>query len=653
MSPRGTKKPHAAFCEEYDEDTHAILPETRQVANIAAKRSTTDLRGGEIVIDIGSDSGYSSRTAATINSGQSPPSGRRSPVALKVDTTAARGFEMERLRDIRREKGRKDGRETSSRRPTLESIQDDGMRNARMPAAASPKSPVKTRRRESASIRHHPGSCWECEQGLYHPSPSVEPNPMDMSYFYQNLSPAVQTVPASPTSIHYPTPFAPEVNVAANPHLQRRMSRSGSYHANARPLSFHGMTPEMYAGAMSMSPFDSGPPMSASAYSNMLPYHNPNPFAEQSQYYDEPEPAPQPVYERPRTSSKSRPKERSRRLSSHGPPIISQPSRPAPYDEGIDMERKASREHRERREHRARAPSHSRDADEDYYLMPPPPPPLPKQKSQHAQVIQKRPELSRKSATVPEINVRRRSSNAFDLADLEAALPDRTVKRMSRDPLLPERSQSMRNARRTTSYHESSRPTRVSVEASRRRRTSYYEDPEPAPPPPPPVQRSRTKDTKLDMDQKQRRAEEYQAARSGKAVPLTADALFKAKASQRPDSESSSSKSHASSSRNSDSHSRDGSLAGSKADDNNSITMTMNGVIMSFPHQTAISFRPGEEGSVELNIGGPRPKKYLVARSDHTTSSGRREIEDLRSSRDDRRSDRASRRSSRSNYSGR
>lgn len=155
-----------------------------------------------------------------------------------------------------------------------------------------------------------------------------------------------------------------------------------------------------------------------------------------------------------------------------------------------------------------------------------------------------------------------------------------------------------------------------------------------------------------EIEEKQREAEEYQAARSGKAapVPLTADALSKAKKAQRAGSDGASQKSGSNSSR--------GIEGRSKAEDDKNIVMSMNGVTMSFSQESVggkrINVRTGDTGAVEFNIAGKRAKKYLAGgtRSDNTSSSGRKELEDPRRTRDDRRSDRASRRSSHSNPSG-
>jgi hypothetical protein len=279
------------------------------------------------------------------------------------------------------------------------------------------------------------------------------------------------------------------------------------------------------------------------------------------------------------------------------------------------------------------------DVDEDYYRMPPPPPPPPKQKPP-PQVIQKSVDSSRKQVA-PPANTDRRLSQTFDMSELEAVLhSNQALRKLSRDQIMPVRAHSVRTPRITAAYHETSRPGPMTVDDSHHHQPTYYEDESPP-------------DTGSDFDQKQREAEEYQAAaRGSKPVPLTADALLRAKVT-RPDSDSGSLKSRSSSSHGSDIRTRDGSGVGSKFDGDNGFAMVVNGVTMNFPQELVgskrICVRTGDQGEMELNIEGRRPKKYLMSRSDFTSSSGRN---DLRRTIDDRRSDRASRHSSRSTYSG-
>src|SRR5207249_5919330 len=89
MSSKTSPKTYAAFCEEFDEDANVILPGTRMVANTTAQRSKSDLRLSGTSTDGASDSGYSSRTAATVGSGGSLASGKRSPPSVQLDTALA------------------------------------------------------------------------------------------------------------------------------------------------------------------------------------------------------------------------------------------------------------------------------------------------------------------------------------------------------------------------------------------------------------------------------------------------------------------------------------------------------------------------------------------------------------------------------------
>lgn len=637
------KVPHAAFCEEYDEDAHIIIPETRQVANLAAKRSQPNLRSaGEALVDIASDSGYSSRTAATVNSTQSGPSGRKAPVPLKVDTAPKR-TDLERVRSHR-----KDRPKERPTRPSWDEKMQVGTYPAvsHHPAAASmQRSPSRPRRRENSQMRHFPGTCWECDHGLYHGATPVEPRAIEYPYYgAQSTTSSVHDYPPpSPQGPRYAPSAVQDVHVS---HSSRpRSGRSYSYHTNnQRPVSFHGMIPGM-GGAVLYPPnhigrYEHGPPPSSSAYANTQPYP-PAPYGQPSPYFARPE------YSQPdrqeRSVSRTRDQGRARRGSTYGPPVVDYDP-PSAYedDESLDLGPP--------RAPRPRLPSHSsHDRDEDYYRMPPPPvkhKPAPN-------IIQKRPELHRKAVTAPSVTSDRHPSRSMDLSDMRDALPEYGYRRSSREAVIPARTRSIRDNRRSTSYHDSSRPSRVAVENSRRRRPTVYDYLD--------AEEDDEEDEEEDGDEieeKQRSAEEYQASRSAKPVPtpLTEDALYKSKAS-RAESDSGSQKSRSNSSRGSDARTQNGSGAGTKPEEDNNIVMTMNGVTMSFTQESVggkkISVRAGETGALELNIEGKRPKKYLTNGSDYTGSVARRELEDPRRARTDRRSDRASRRSSRSTYSGR
>ncbi|KAK2813252.1 hypothetical protein FQN49_008322, partial [Arthroderma sp. PD_2] len=187
MSLISSHQSYAAFCEEFDEDANVAIPETRRVANISAKRSRPDLHPVIISADGASDSGYSSRTAATIgSSGESLASGASSSYVVSLNSAMAG-------RDIPRVRSRGDGmdREKQQSRKAkereqkeMETMQNEGMKPPSSRGSNRPTSlqhaPSKSRRRESMSAgRHPPGMCAECDRFGYHHQAMMPPNMMD------------------------------------------------------------------------------------------------------------------------------------------------------------------------------------------------------------------------------------------------------------------------------------------------------------------------------------------------------------------------------------------------------------------------------------------------------------------------------------------
>jgi hypothetical protein len=154
MAGKSKAPPQPAYVEDLDEDSHDVLPHSRLTANSAnsaAKiHSRLDLRfPAEPLIDGASDSGYSSRTAATANSTQSGPSGERSPPVLHKQDVPKRG----QVDLARRPSSRKERRDKERARPT----RDEKMHTGAYPGAVYhqshvQRSPSKSRRREYARI---------------------------------------------------------------------------------------------------------------------------------------------------------------------------------------------------------------------------------------------------------------------------------------------------------------------------------------------------------------------------------------------------------------------------------------------------------------------------------------------------------------------
>ncbi|EKV06589.1 hypothetical protein PDIG_69210 [Penicillium digitatum PHI26] len=623
-----SKGPWPACVEDYDEEHHAILPDTRLSANIAAntaaKLSTRLERFQEPLIDGASDSGYSSRTAATVNSTQSGPSGGKGPTTpLKLDTP--------RRNDLARKSSTRERKDKERSRPSREEKMVGAYPGAAHHAHV-PRSSSKSRQRESSHAGPYHDNYYD------YPTQYHQSNPGDhrqSEYSYYQSRPPVPEYSSSSHHAHYPA-------VVENIHASHsgRPSRSNSYHTyhpNGRPMSFHGVPHGMGSGMASpMYPqhgYDHhGPPPASSAYMHQ---YSSSSYGQTPSYYA-PSASDYPPSEYPRERSRSREPSRHRSSSVYTAPIPPVDSASYPwFDEEPPMEHYSSRDVRER------PPTRHQEQDEDYYRMPPPgakPKPRPQI---HQAKRPERPEPPRKMHTSAGIPSQRRPSRGMDrdldrmdMPELGAALPviqDRSRRRISREAPLPERTHSLRDRRRSTSYQDDRRTAQVAVASSRRRKPIDFSDDEQS-------------SSGGDLEDLEREAENYQAARSGRAasaaLPPSADALLPAKASHRNGSESGSQNSRSS---------RDSATPSRKEEDKN-MTLTLNGFQIGFTSEAvtgkSINILTEETGGVRLNIGGPRvPKQHVNSTSsNYAGGSSRRELEDVvRRPRDDRRSERSRR----------
>ncbi|KXG48440.1 uncharacterized protein PGRI_023100 [Penicillium griseofulvum] len=656
-----SKGPRPACVEDYDEEHNAALPDTRLSANIAAntaaKISSRLERFQEPLIDAASDSGYSSRTAATVNSTQSGPSGGKSPPPLKLDNP--------KRTDLARKTSTRERKEKERSRPSREEKMVGAYPGAAHHAHV-PRSSSKSRRRESSHARQYHDNYYEYGGHQYHQSAPIEHRQSDYSYYQR---PPMPDYSSSPHTARYPA-VTEHIHVS-NPGRPSRSHSYHTYHPNGRPMSFqgvpHGMSSGMASPMYSQHPYDHGPPPASSAY--MQPYSS-SPYGAQSFYA--PSASDYAPSEYPRERSESRePRPRSGSIYAPPPP----PMDPGPYDFYDDE----PMEHYSPRDVHDRPSTRHQEQDEDYYRMLPPPKPKPRSTPQiHQAKRTERPDPPRKMHTSAGIVPQRRPSRGMDrdrgmdprdrgmdprdrgmdprdrgidrdldrldMPELASALPaiqDRSHRRMSREAALPERNHSVRDTRRSTSYQDSRRTAQVAVASSRRRRpTEYYYD---------------ERSSAGDLEDREREAENYQAARSGRAstaaLPLSAESLLPAKGAHGNGSDSGSQKSRSNSSR--------GSVTTSRKEDDKNMTLTLNGFQIGFTSEAvagkSINIRAGDTGAVRLNIGGPRPTKQHVngTSSDYTGGSSRRALEDVaRRPRDDRRSERSSRRDSQSTYGG-
>ncbi|KAJ5414274.1 hypothetical protein N7509_000901 [Penicillium cosmopolitanum] len=660
----GKKPPRPAMVEDYDEEFDDIVPESRQVANTAAKVVTrSDHRfPAEPLIDGASDSGYSSRTAATANSTQSGPSGGKSPpVPHKLHMPKQRA-DLDRKSSTRREP-----RERKERQDRPRPGHEESMRVGAYPGPAQyhshvPRSPSKSRSRRDSSARHYQDPAHYYEGGpVYHqqqPPTPIDRYPPNMEYppAMYGRPPMPDMVPSSPRT------YAPrqaygyeEYHRPTNrSHRSHSYRQSGGYHQDSRPMSmsFHETSmgpPGLYHPQVPYDPYGpGGPPPSHSAYYASSPYgggsftgYAGSEFPASLEYGPERSPS--------RTREPSR-----RRNSIYDPRMMESDDVFAQeFEEYEPLERYSSREPRGRHSSKPTQPR-----DEDYYrdVSRMPPPPLPKSRAAPKIIQNKRPEGPRKAQTVqavPSAPSRRMSRAAadhaaefMDMSDMRNALPDPAHRRLSREAgMAPERSQSMRESRRSNSYHDTGRGARIAVENSRRRRPEraeqyYYDD----------------NDSRGDeLEDQVSNVEQYQNAKAGRsataALPASTESLIP-KMVNGAGSDSGSRKSGSNSSRESGT----GSKAGGK-----DISLMMDGIQLGFKeeavHGKMINIRSDDAGGFHLSLGGNanrKPKAYLPAGSsysDKTGTASRRElVEDVRRTRDDRRVERGSRRSSQSTY---
>ncbi|MCJ1437289.1 hypothetical protein MMC27_006675 [Xylographa pallens] len=380
---------HAAYLEDYSEDTNATVPGSRQTANIAAKRSRPELRNKPINPtkgrDEASDSGYSSQTLATVashssssqeskleglhlssdvlqgpsknisNGAQMAGENReKSPEKPSVRRTLSR---TQRINDLRR--GSVEGREAAAR-IQLSAIPVEAPSSSR---DAAPERPQRLR---------HTGP----------PSPRAS---------RASRVPEVQTIPLSrpPTARPRPTPS------------QGTRSRPASYHAGVRSDGYYVRVQPPYAEQLPEPLYiDTGSYQPQPYYpdaSTLLPtplqtspprlVAYPFPQTTFPPSYQPPQPPPW-------SSSREMP---SRRSSMYSAQVVADYALPSLYTAGSYQEPQWVRR---MSAHRSERPSpitpldepfplleleEVMDRDEDYYRSMPPPPSRPLASRRHAQ----------------------------------------------------------------------------------------------------------------------------------------------------------------------------------------------------------------------------------------------------------------------------
>ena len=266
-----SRRAHAAHVDDYDSDHSQVIPETTKTANVASKRASQPPPVTKVTKlpaaagpDTASDSGYSSRTAATMNSadsakelrGETP---RKETKRDKIDTP--KKDPKKDKSDTPKKEVRKD-KKLPVQAPPPPMV--DATRRARKDSAPKEQqSPTKVpSRAASQNRRSQRMPCQGCDD------PNCPDAPKRTSSQTSRLDSGV--------NVKYPPrqPMRPSENYNPQPANQARPRPSRS-----RPQSYHeGTAPETYYYASCRSG-ERGPPPSQSAYHNLpraYPYSSPS-----------------------------------------------------------------------------------------------------------------------------------------------------------------------------------------------------------------------------------------------------------------------------------------------------------------------------------------------------------------------------------------
>ncbi|KAL8698468.1 MAG: hypothetical protein Q9224_001837 [Gallowayella concinna] len=523
--PDSLPQPHAAYIEDYNEDANTTLPETRQTANVAAKRSKPDISRLKVT-DLGreeaSDSGYSSHTAATLTSGDSSLVSKAGSATLTLNTSV-------------------DSLATGKRKSVVVGKQS-------LPAAQSPQKHTLRRSaskpRPKETVRDGRSGCddhlaKEKSKGERHAA-SIQQKPLSKETVQNRPRLGVNTdvAPASKGNNRTPT-SGPASNAAVvQPAQPRPRHQSSSQYRNTpRPVSFHGgvMPQPLYYPAMLVarppsafavqSPFPppSYPPPTTSYFPN--PYqqpaphaHPPPPHAQRDAFPISPSPYNVPPQQQPHHWPMEQRHPPQQHVVYSAPPVVEYPHA-SQYDRSVPQSHPAM--HRTFSERDRERPMPLREEyfpyDEDYYRMPPPPPPPPK--GSGAAPIHHRPEI-RHPATMGARVSHHEPYMAEEYFE-EDQLPrsprkyDSGGHERSRRPSLASRpSNASSNERNHNVDKLEHHFARISVEGSgaaakQRRRMTYYGGP---------VSRSFEQQVETHQPRKSGNLE-------GTSMPLTADSL--------------------------------------------------------------------------------------------------------------------------------
>lgn len=503
--------PRAAYIEDYNEEAHAIVPETRQSANIAAKRSRPDITKAKVAQsgrEDASDSGYSSHTVPISGGGES-----------LLELTADRKTEPKQGSKAESRAANPPLRLDTSIAMSKRKSEHAGKSSAITPKTAQKPTLRRTdsKARDGKGVRQKDCSCVECMTKSRHSATPQEGSKRINYYDTAQRQKPEAPVPPPPSKPPPPKPVkeAPIVQPAQS---RPRVTTTQS-HRTARPVSFHGeplYVQPIYIEQRPTSTFPTSLPFQPPSYPPPKPSYMPSNFQPIPQ---RPEPPPQRAFTyEPHPQLPARPQPRqwtSEQLPPPLQPLIYNRSPIVDYPPQLhfpppSVSLSQSLPPRLMAQYPANLPEEIYPFDEDYYLMPPPPPPPPRLNVNSAKSYRPPIRHAVTSAAHPTLHHDRRSIRIADIAPefLDQRSPRKTSpekQERSRRPSAPSRPVHASTAERTLPYYP---PPRVRVESSnsaatatakQRRRASYYGH-----------------ETPHDLE---RVAEAYQASKTGHLAP--------------------------------------------------------------------------------------------------------------------------------------
>ena len=473
------RPPRPATCEDWNEDARTTIPDTRRTANSAAKRSSkpdiayvakvgedNTAKVAKVGKDGASDSGYSSQTGATVDSGGSSQRSRLGLAPLTVDTGAA----------------------IEKAKTTLPESK---------PKSATRKSPTKlphttTSNEDKGSTRSERCNCQGCASKKKATVTPLELRPPQDYFTLPHTSRhRGAAVPPSPQSARAAPPAhaqqIPLVNTAqpktrppsAQPH---RMQRPMSLHAGAMPEVVYYPQPQVYLERRPQPVYVSQPTIPPPSYPPTGGTYLPSPVHSAPPNYSMPSP-----YEQPRSQPHQWPAEShtnpSHHTATYEPPIIRYGEQNPSYATGVPPQpysQSVPRDSSFPSDRYLNPPQAYYERDDDYYKMPPPP--APSAPSQQRPTIH---HAATTSAATAKLHPRRSGDEFPSSSSTEANVSSR---RLSRHEPLSEQQQP-RSRRQSFAARPSAGLPRVSYTSApnektivekahasekRRRRASYY-----------------------------------------------------------------------------------------------------------------------------------------------------------------------------------